>query len=179
MRRAMPGVAILLLAACTSVPPPEPQVPERVDATVSEGGFTLTAVAEPASVAVDEAIEVEANLSHDGGAPIRLFGSSTGIVLFSVTRLEDGLTSGPPGVRADCREQDVPAGRGLTVPFQKSGGIPSDDPNAEFLELYFSQPELRLPAGTWRIDVETIAALDTCGGRPLELEVPLTVVVGD
>lgn len=36
-------------------------------------------------------------------------------------------------------------------PFKKTGGWSGDDPKADYWKAYFSDPELRLPAGTYEI----------------------------
>jgi hypothetical protein len=103
-----------------------------------------------------------------------------GIVFFSVTRLEDGLGSGPPMMDLGCGRHELPAGEPLVMPFFKSGGHSPGDPNAEFMEFYNSSPELTLPAGAWRIDVMTIGNLgEGCDGELLGHEVSVVVTVTD
>ena len=95
-----------------------------------------------------------------------------------MTRVEDGLTSGPPAMTSDCVQHVVVPGEPNVVPFSKSGGWGEDDPNAAFLRTYFSEPELTLPSGTWRIDVSTAATIgDGCIGPQLDLELALIVTV--
>lgn len=188
----MKALSVLLgaiLAACgapgptASAPPdaPGPSVPELAAGEATKDGITLAVTAEPALVDAGEPIDVEAVLTHDRAGPLMLVGSGSGIVFFSVTRLEDGLTSGPPGWRLDCREHTLPAGEPTVVPFSKSGGISSDDPNAEFLETYFSDPTLTLPLGTWRIDVTTggTTLVRACDGPDLDLTISVVVTVTD
>jgi len=180
--------AAVVLAACgpspgpTQIGPPDapgPSVPELAAGEVTDDGITLAVTAEPAVVSAGEAIEVEAVLTHDRREPLTLVGSGSGIVFFSVTRLEDGLTSGSPGWRLDCRQHILPAGEPTVVPFSKSGGIDSEDPNAEFRERFFADPELTLPPGTWRIDITTggTTQIQECGGPALGLELSLVVTV--
>jgi hypothetical protein len=145
---------------------------------VAEAGITLAAVAEPAVVRAGEVINVTAELSHDRPEPLVVSGSGMGIVFFSVTRVEDGLTSGPAVSTGDCARHELPAGEVVTVPFSKSGGWSPDDPNAAFMETYHSQPELTLPPGTWRIDISTSGNVgDMCDGEPLSHELSLLVTV--
>jgi hypothetical protein len=126
------------------------------------------------------ALDVTATLSHDGLEDVALSGSGSGIVFFSVTRLEDGLTSGPPGMTGDCAPHVLPAGEPTTIPFEKSGGYSPDDPNADFMEVYNSDPLLTLPSGTWRIDVATYANIGPgCTGVQLDLDIGLVVTVTD
>ena len=47
--------------------------------------------------------------------------------------------------------------------------------------MYFADPELTLPTGTWRIDVTTAGnhRRGVHGARPLDLELSLVVTVTD
>jgi hypothetical protein len=49
--------------------------------------------------------------------------------------------------------------------------------NAGFMEFYYADPDLMLPAGTWQIDVIGHASLDDCGGEQLDLSLSLVVTV--
>lgn len=173
----------LVLASCAVQPPaptaPSPAAessPNLVSETVTEGGFTLAATADPASAVAGAPIDVNAVLTHDRAGPLIVFGSGSGIVFFSVTREEDGLSSGPALMTGDCSRHELAAE--TVVPFFPSGGYSRGDPNAEFMEAYQQAPELTLPAGTWRIDVATSGSLgEGCTGPRLDLQVSLTVVV--
>jgi hypothetical protein len=47
-----------------------------------------------------------------------------------------------------------------------------------FLRTYFSEPELSLPSGTWRIDVTVHGNIgDGCTGPAVDLELALIVTV--
>ncbi|MGZ8563458.1 MAG: hypothetical protein ACXWWU_07545 [Candidatus Limnocylindria bacterium] len=188
MQRLVPSVLLtLVMAACSLTPTPTPlgsgtqpgpTAPELAAGTVSGHGMTLSATAEPAVVAAGEPISVEAVVTNDGAEPIVLSGSGSGFVFFSVTRVEDGLTSGPPGMTMDCAQHVLAPGEPTVVPFSKSGGFSPDDPNAAFLRTYFADPELTLPSGTWRIDVSTAATIGGgCTGPQLDLALALLVTV--
>ena len=177
MRRPVALVIALTLplSACSSTPTPTPPgsgtqpgptAPELASGTVSGHGMTLSVTAEPAVVRAGAPIEVEAVVTNDGAGPIVLSGSGSGLVFFSVTRVDDGLTSGPPGMTLDCVQHVMAPGEPNVVPFSKSGGWSDDDPNAAFLRIYFAEPELTLPSGTWRIDVTTAADRGTLGVGP-------------
>lgn len=178
------ALAAMVVAACSQSPTPTPlgssgpgpTAPELAVGTVSEHGMTLTAAAEPAVVAAGERIDVEVTLANDGADPIVVSGSGSGVVFFSVTRLEDGLTSGEPAVPGDCVSHEIR--KPIVVPFSKSGGWSEDDPNADFLRTYFSEPELTLPSGTWKIDVVVLATIgEGCTGPAVDLALPLIVTV--
>lgn len=186
-RRAIALLA-LLLAACSAMPAPSDApasigplpsaAPPSARATV--GGITLTLEAQSGPVTAGDEIAVWATLEHDRPGDLTVFGSGSGIVFFSVTRLEDGLTSGPPVHTDDCATHILPAGGRTTIPFFKSGGFSPEDPNADFLEIYFGESELSLPAGTWRIDATTYGWLgEWCSGDTLDIATSIEVVVGE
>ena len=179
--------AALVLAACSVIPTPTPlgshaqpgpTTPELAAGTVSGQGMTLSVTAEPAVVAAGEPIDVQAVVTNNGADPIVLSGSGAGFVFFSVTRVEDGLTSGEPVMTSDCAPHVVPSGEPVTVPFSKSGAWSDDDPNAAFMRTYLADPELTLPSGTWQIDISTSATIgEGCVGPPLDLALSLIVTV--
>ena len=176
--RPIPILLVGLLVTACSAAAPTPSLPELATGTVSRHGMTLTVAAEPAVAAAGQPIEVEAVITNDGREPIVLSGSGSGFVFFSVTRLEDGLTSGEPAVTGDCAEHIVPVGEPIVVPFAKSGGWSEDDANADFLKAYFADPRLTLPSGTWRIEVSTLGNVgEACTGPLLDLDVALQVTV--
>jgi len=186
-RFVLPALLALLAAACSQSPTPTPlgslvqpgpTAPELAAGTVSGHGMTLSAAAEPAVLAAGQPIEVEATVTNDGADPIVLSGSGSGIVFFSVTRLEDGLTLGDSLRTGDCVSHVIR--EPIVVPFFKSGGWSEDDPNADFLRAYFSDRELRLPSGTWRIDVAVLANIgEGCTGPPVDLGLSLIVTVAE
>ena len=171
-------IAAAVLVACGPAPSPTQTAPEVAAATVSGQGVTLAVTADPAVATPGERIDVEAVVTNDGDEPLVLSGSGGGFVFFSVTRIEDGLTSGEPAMTDDCVPHVVAAGEPAVVPFAKSGGWTEEDPNADFLRTYFADPELSLPAGTWRIDVSTAATIgEGCVGPRLELAASVVVQV--
>jgi hypothetical protein len=182
MKRLALATTLIAVASCTSAPSPSEGGPSlgAPVAETSADGFTLTLEADEAQVRAGDEIGVTATLGHDRDHDVALSGSGSGIVFFSVTRMEDGLTSGPPGFRLDCARHVLRAGPPRTIPFSKSGGYAPEDPNADFMETYFSDPVLRLPAGTWRIDAVTHATIgEGCTGEPLQLTASVEVVVTD
>lgn len=177
----------VLVAACSQSPTPTPlgsalepgpTVPELAAGTVSGHGMTLSATADPAVVAAGDRIEVEASVTNDGADPVVLSGSGSGLVFFSVTRIDDGLSSGPPVWTDDCVPYVVPSDEPIVVTFAKSGGWSEEDPNAAFLRRYFAEPDLTLPSGTWRVDVTVHGNIgEGCTGPPVDLAIGLMVTV--
>ena len=181
LRICLVAATALALSACRAGPSPSevpPSAPELTAGQVTEGDITLAVTAEPVMVRAGQPIRVEAVLTHDQPEPLVVSGSGSGIVFFSVTRLEDGLTSGPPVMTSDCGRHELPAGKPLVVPFFKSGGYSPGDPNAEFMEIYNATPDLTLPVGTWQIDVTAHGTLgEGCAGQQLGHAVSLVVTV--
>ena len=179
-RRATLAWSLALgITGCAGQTVPTPVAVTVVRAEATRNGIGLSAMAESVTVASGEVIEVTATLERFGPDPQELTGSGSGLVGFSVTRLEDGLTSGPPGTRLDCMSYLLSPDQPMVVQFSKSGGFSPDDPNADFMESYFAAPDLVLPSGTWRIDVTTLGNLGgECGGDQLiDLAVALVVFV--
>ncbi len=176
----------LILAACISTPTPTalgsgvsgPSNPELAAGTARQGELTLSVTAEPAVMAVGETIDVRATVSNEGEGPLVVSGPGSGIVFFSVTRVQDGLSSGPPVIEDDCSPHEFAPGQSVVYPFKKSGAFTDDDADADFRRSYFADPELRLPSGTWRIDISTAGVVgEECRGEPLEIEISLVVTV--
>ncbi len=171
-------LAAVVLAACSAAPSPSPTVPDVAAGSESGQGVTLAVTAEPAVASPGQRLDVEAVVTNDGDEPLVLSGSGGGFVFFSVTRVEDGLTSGEPAWTDDCVPHVLAAGEPTVVPFAKSGGWSEEDSNADFLRTYFANPDLSLPEGTWRIDVATAATIgEGCVGPRLELAVSVVVRV--
>lgn len=99
-------------------------------------------------------------------------------MFFSVTRLEDGLSSGPPVIEGDCALHAFEPGQQVVYRFKKSGAFSDDDADADFRSAYLRDPELRLPTGTWRIDISTAGVVgEDCRGDALAIEISLVVTV--
>lgn len=184
---SLASVAVVAAACSVATPTPTPlgsglqpgpTAPELASGTVSGHGLTLSVTAEPAVVAGSQPIEVEAVVTNDGSEPIVVGGPGSGIVFFSVTRLEDGLSSGPPVMESDCTPHEFRPGEPVDFAFKKSGAFTDEDPDADFRRTYLADPTLRLPPGAWRIDVTTAGVIgEQCRGEPLELELSLIVTV--
>ena len=58
------------------------------------------------------------------------------------------------------KETVLKKGEVYTIPFAKSGGFTQEDPDVKFWEKYFSEKELRLPAGDYTFTAVTDFYLD-------------------
>jgi hypothetical protein len=133
MCRFTPLVVVALLVGCGTDPePPAPPPPAPAASKATDEGVTITLTAERSSYAADEEIAVEATLASAGGNALVLFGSGHPVG-FSVTRAEDGLTSGHPAFTLDCASHEV-GPEPVAYPFTKSGGSRRKDRTPRFIE---------------------------------------------
>ena len=178
MRWFVPLVGLVVVACGSDAQRSMEARPGPLRDEVAAGGVVLTLTAERGTYASDEVIGIEATMASADGQPVVLSGSGHPVG-FSVTRLEDGLTSGEPAFTADCQRHEIR--EPVTHPFAKSGGIEDQGPNAEFHRAYFfGGPELRLPVGTWRIEASTALTIGRdCRGNALGLTPAVEVVVTD
>lgn len=176
-RRFVSVVLVAAQAGCWAAPEQSQTDGRGVD---TESGFRLTIAVERPELTVTDEILVEATFGHDQPNAVEIHGSGSGIVGFSVTRLEDGLGTGGPVTHMDCVTYHIPAGPPARYPFTKSGGWGENDPNAAFMELFFADPQLHLPAGTWRIDaVAEFSIGSDCTAHPTSLRASVEVTVTD
>jgi hypothetical protein len=178
------GVA-LALAACGEQPLPSPRTSATPSATsiatgpaaeVVRDAFRLTIAVSSATYRVDEPIEVRTVLAYAGPAPsIEVGGSGSGLVGFSLQQLDGPIAVDAAGT-SDCAPWTLKRGDNL-IPFQKSGGYSADDPQADFFARYLNDPQLRLPAGTWRITALASLARPGCDGGGVNLSAAADVTV--
>lgn len=151
------------------------------DTTDFPGGdnFRLIIDATQTEFAADEPIDVSATLTYlrPLGETITATGSGSGLVGFGIEQL-DGELHMSPAQTYDCQGYSLDSGVPLAVPFSKSGGFAADGPNADFYRQYFETPELRLPAGVWRVYARSnfIVGGD-CVGERIDLTASITIRV--
>jgi hypothetical protein len=125
-------------------PPTEPPANgERVEETDVSGDFQLT-VSLPASVRADQPIEGTATLESGSAEAITISGSGSGIV-FEYAEV-DGDRRVMPVWTDDCQPYQLTEDDPLESELTKSGAVDS-----EFAEQFLEGPDIRLPAGEWRI----------------------------
>ncbi|MBI3751596.1 MAG: hypothetical protein HY263_08085 [Chloroflexi bacterium] len=105
--------------------------------------------------------------------------SSPGLVGFDVVQ-QDGPLSMLGGGTSDCVAVSMAKGQVQAVVFSKIGGWSIDDPYAAFYQDYYQDPQLRLPAGTWRISSKSgfsVGGTDCGAGEPADLRATVEIVV--
>ncbi len=138
--------------------------------------FALSIQAERGRYAADEPIEIATTLRYVGSEPATVTSSGDRLVNFGIEQLDGPVDTGPSHdescVRHEYRPGDVEH-----VEFQKSGGYSNDDPMADFWREFFADPELRLPAGEYRITVWAEYGGVDCGTWTVTLEGSIDIVV--
>ena len=153
------------VAGCASPTPAAPV--EQVDRQ-QDGTFALEIRTPKDRYNVGDAVPISTNFMYLGpDARTTVTGSST-LVIFGVKQINGTIDMGG-GSDAMCARHELTARQPVNVPFVKSGGYGSDDPQAAFWQAYFADPELHLPAGIWRVtaSLEAITGIDCRGQRHL------------
>jgi hypothetical protein len=179
---AIGGVALLcvLLLVVFGRPPSiggPPGTPPT--STVRSGEFTLTMTADKAVYAPGDPINANAVLSYDGSEQeVQLSGSGM-ILAFGLDQL-DGQLAIEPVRTADCARHEIRPATPITSRYAKSGGWSQDDPAADFWEEWFRDPELRLPAGRWRLEsaAQFVIGAD-CSGQQVDLRTAVEITVAE
>jgi hypothetical protein len=144
-----------------------------------DGAFELSIAVDKGAYAPDEPITASARLTYIGPkATVTAFGSGSGLVIMDLQQLDGPLDPGGLAT-SDCRPYDLTRGVPLDIPYRKAGGWDAEDPNAAWYVGFFDDPQLRLPAGVWRLTAGLEAATgDGCGDPWHRLQASVTFVVG-
>ncbi len=152
-------VTVLMLSGCTQM----------------QAGQALNEGESPAFTARDENFEVktyidklelEENEEIKVYSTIEYIGENDSIKIWSGEpyfhhMIYDGKKYINDSVVLDVLKETVlKKGEVYTMPFSKSGGFTQEDPDAKFWEQYFSEKELKLPAGDYTFTATTDFWLD-------------------
>lgn len=114
------------------------------------GEFVLDIGVESARVRAGQPIFVNATLRYIGADDVAVVsGSGYGMTAIGVTQTDGPIGLGG-GETADCAKHAISRDSGLRVE-GKSGGFDGADPLTPFYEVFFKDPLLRLPPGTYEI----------------------------
>lgn len=165
-RHAVPDMRVEIEIEVVPAPSEAPNGPLAV--TVTDGPFALTIRSTKARYAVGEPIEIEAVLRYTGSAPsVEIshgLGSNGSPLAFGIAepipieggqiRLPAGyplICAGPcPSPAEVCIESQLVAGSASALPFEKRVHLGTEIPDTSAAQAYILDPELHLPAGTWR-----------------------------
>jgi hypothetical protein len=145
--------------------------------TADDGTLRLVLTADRGTYAEGDAIVAVAAVEYLGpDARIEVFTAHSAVV-FTLAEV-GGDRSVAGGTRTSCVQRTFTRGVPETYPWAKSGGYDPADPGEDFVEWYLtSGPELRLPAGTWRLSVGFGGSEGECGGLTHALSAGVTVKV--
>ena len=137
--------------------------------------FSLTIHADSGRYAAEEPIKIATTLRFVGDEPTTVTSSGGGLVVFSIEQL-DGPVDVEGAQTADCMPYEYRPGDTESTGFRKSGGYSNDDPMADFWRSFFGEPELRLPAGEYRITATAGYGAPECG-EERTIEASIVIVV--
>lgn len=140
------------------------------DWTETEAGwFGLDITADKSEYLANEPIDVEAKLTYQGPSQvIGVTGSGSGLIQFAIEQLDGNLYLGQ-GSTDDCSSYELTSDSPLRQQYVKAHGYDAADPNAEFIRRYLEDPNVGLPAGTWRITAYSGFMVGDCDGSRIDL----------
>lgn len=119
-------------------------------ASTTDGPFRLELVLSRLDWKTDEPISGTAILGFDGSTPTTIFGSGASVLNFAYAEV-GGTRKVDPVWAADCGPHALDPATPISEDLLKSGAIPNDGPDADFLRSFLTGPGIRLPAATWDI----------------------------
>ena len=181
MRRLLaPALGCLVvLAACSSAPlgpTPAPSVPGAHAADL-QAPYLLTLELPTATWKADQPITGLATLALVQGSGIDLGGSGGGLLCFEYASV-DGAHHVGGAMTADCRAYRLEPGAPMTAPLSRSGGFYPEQPDFEFNRAFLTAPDVRLPAGDWKITaVASFVEGQRCSGASRTIRATVTIHV--
>lgn len=167
------------LAACSSAPlapTPAPSVPGAHAADLQAP--YLLALELPADTwRADGPITGMATLALVQGDGVDIGGAGGGLISFEFASV-DGTHRVEPISDAACAPYRLEPGRPVVSPIRKSGGFYPEQPDVEFNRAFLTGPDIRLPAGDWKITaVATFIEGQGCGGASRTIRATVTIHV--
>lgn len=156
--RASPSLRPALTTPLPTIGPSLPAPSDGpVSAVVDDGVFRLELTTPSGIYGPNEAIEPVARLRYVGPDGSVTYGHGDPAVGFRIEEI--GGDRQMTGLIADvCMSTTLQRAQPLTLPFQKGGQI-----GLGFDEIWFHDPVLKLPLGTWRISARLEAYIPECG----------------
>lgn len=102
--------------------------------------------------APDEPIDISASLTYRGAlGSVEISTDSGGPIMFGIREQVYGEIHLGGLSLLTCKRSTLTGDQSLVEPFKKSGGFSGDHPQADQFRVFFEDPQLRLPEGTWHI----------------------------
>ena len=144
-------VAIQFAAACSasgSSPSPSPS-PVRADD--AKPPYELTFVMPQTQWQASDVITGEATLSIEG-QPAVIGTSGSGVITFGFDEIGGQQRHFVGTETADCSSYRIAQDSPISSPIRKvGGGYPMDAPPSDFNRWFYTDPQVHLPAGDWKI----------------------------
>ncbi len=180
MRRLIASALLLVvLGACSASAPSPTAAPSAGGAQAADlqAPYLLTLELPSATWKANQPITGRATLALAQGAGMDLGGSGGGLVYFEYVSV-DGVHHVEGAMTADCRAYRLVPGAPMTAPLSHSGGFYPEQPDFEFNRAFLTAPDVRLPAGDWKITaVASFVEGEGCSGASRTIRATVTIHV--
>lgn len=151
---------------------------DPVGATAEDANFRLSLTTPRAQYGPEDAIEPVASVTYLGPQAVETMFHAAYPIGFQIKEV-GGERSMGGGMRGPCLQTELAKGEAAVVRFGKAGT--PDDPKGGFDLVWYTDPILRLPEGTWQIIAYLDVNIGDCGGERHQLTVEnvVRVVKGD
>ena len=143
------GASLAACAGASLAPTPAPSVPGAHAADL-QAPYILTLELPTATWKADQPITGMATLSLVQGSGVDIGGAAGGPIAFEFASL-DGIHLIEPVTDLVCAPYRLEPGKPVVSPIRKSGGFFPEQPDFEFNRAFLTGPDIRLPAGDWKI----------------------------
>jgi hypothetical protein len=144
----------------------------------TDGEFALELTADQDRYRAGQPIEIEALLTYAGAEQSVTIGGPGGAVIwFTIQSTDPAITIVPAG-NTQCVPRQIIHDQPMLIPFAKTRSLVDDDPMRPFLQAFFADPVLRLPAGEWTVTaVGAFSVGEECDGPVPSLSTSVTIQV--
>ena len=174
---------VLVAAVAAGCGPPETLGPDAsgppVTDTAQDGRFRLAIGLTSGIQHAGVEIQVRTQLTYLGPVASVVVGSDwSPPVYFQLEHLDGDRDMTEVLSLLMCERTPLNSGVAIDIPFVKSGGFGEDDPDAEYWRTFLNDPQLRLPAGHWRVSAHFQGTIDDeCRGPAQRLSAEVTFLV--
>jgi hypothetical protein len=166
----------LVLAACgPSQPTPAPSAQPGARAAQLQAPYLVTLELPRDTWKAGEPITGAATLSLVQGADADVGGAGGGLLAFEYASV-DGVHHVEPVSDAACATYHLVGGVPMTTQLSHSGAFYPEQPDFEFNRAFITAPDVRLPAGDWKITaIASFVEGQGCSGASRTIKATVTV----
>jgi len=176
MKKFIYFILIVMIAAAAGCSQSIVETEETsIGASTNNSDFNLSIWTDKSIYSTDEPIECSASLEYIGESDLTVFHSDPLIVFY----IQGGNFNGEWARQDSLNRTEFTCQEEIVIPFEKSGGWSSDDPNAEFFQEFYSEDELFLPPGEYLLwtQIEYSTDENDFSGSHNTLEVSVSITV--